>query len=162
MSEWLMEKKKKSETATCSTRWDRSINFLLYWAIFATVVAWFFCSSLMSLEIICHTSMVENSEDEPLWHFQNFLWLQVLYAFLKLITSICLILEVFTHPKFHARMQKDLEKVSPGAKLIYYLNAGAMDTRGIMPNLTWQGCSICTDIRADCKSQGSLNVILPD
>ncbi|KAG7257450.1 hypothetical protein CRUP_007754, partial [Coryphaenoides rupestris] len=35
------------------TLWDRSISFLLYWAILATVVAWFFCSSLMSPEMIC-------------------------------------------------------------------------------------------------------------
>lgn len=38
---------------TCRTLWDRSISFLLYWAILATVVAWFFCSSLMSPEMIC-------------------------------------------------------------------------------------------------------------
>lgn len=43
----------KGETQTCSTLWERSISFLLYWAILATVVAWFFWSSLMSLEIIC-------------------------------------------------------------------------------------------------------------
>lgn len=34
-------------------------------------------------------------------------------------------------------MQKDLEKVSPGAKLMYYLNAGAMDNREKCQ--TWPG-----------------------
>lgn len=44
---------RKAWLSTWRTLWDRSISFLLYWAILATVVAWFFCSSLMSLEIIC-------------------------------------------------------------------------------------------------------------
>lgn len=47
-----IKKKAKKTQNTCSTLWERSISFLLYWEILATVVAWFFWSSLMSLEMI--------------------------------------------------------------------------------------------------------------
>ncbi|TNN59161.1 hypothetical protein EYF80_030611 [Liparis tanakae] len=40
----LLARYHRTKAATCSTRWERSISFLLYWAILATVVAWFFWS----------------------------------------------------------------------------------------------------------------------
>lgn len=158
---YLKKKKKKSETATCSTRWDRSINFLLYWAIFATVVAWFFCSSLMSLEIICKSTHA---------------WLKTVRMNLCDISRIPLIASTLCFFKTDNKHMFDIRglhtsKIScPNAKrlgksftwskinLLFECRGHGQQRK--MPNLIWQGCSICTDIRADCKSQGSLNVIL--
>lgn len=38
---------------TCKVLCESAISFLLYCAIFAIVVVWFFCSSLISSDIIC-------------------------------------------------------------------------------------------------------------
>ena len=47
-----VERTSRKQTSTCNALWERSISFLLYWAILAIVVVWFFWSSLMSSDII--------------------------------------------------------------------------------------------------------------